>query len=769
MASGNLFGNPCSSGIGGVSDFYTKDQINSLLLTKANTSTTYTRSYLDSEFSSIEGSLNSLNSSKISLTELNAGLENLETEVLNTVSGLYALKTETYTKSEVDSLIDAIDLDPNTYIRVTPESSEQNTIYPDTNDATPLTLRGSSVNPFVQKWISNNTDLIGYISNTGSISFERDLTLGALISENGIALDLQMKRLSNLADPQLEVDAVPYKFMQDYIKCLLENLPPPPLAGYADEAGQAVKLKTPRNINGVPFDGTSNITISARPSHSVYKTIYVSPEGNNGSTGRNEDRPVASIEKAIEIIQNQANPVGWTVKLMGNISTPGEIEVPDYTTIMSTNMQRRSIVSPTGDTEKNVFLCGNGVHIYGIKFTGWTIDDFDNPTKGFGMAFRPGAIILPGGVPYGQNCVVTSSVTEVPTPLPMDAANGNPAHPKGGGCVLADASVLSGYTVFPNIMTWGFTPSSHNGMGYVAKNRGFINPVNAIGVGAHRHFMCIDGGQMVVSGSSSQFGDYSFWSEGSTQQIIPLKVDPSEIASQANAATVINALKTSLIDDMWDYLLLNFSGLDWTGDYETFTKKDAGLFLDAIAASLVHGFERPMLNFAEGLFNFNGVCVYTYNYHNAFKSSWDWLENALISSSQFNNSAESFISASVDRLKSTMDNYWFEVEEGPEPLVVEPVRRKLRSLITAINHQWTAPMSGVEFYKVPPAKAARRIQRSIVQKNGGRVRFSGQDDAGNAVFVGGLVIDSRSGQLGGPPFDSAIRGRVTRAIISRSY
>jgi hypothetical protein len=70
---------------------------------------------------------------------------------------------------------------------------------------------------------------------------------------------------------------------------------------------------------------------------------------------------------------------------------------------------------------------------------------------------------------------------------------------------------------------------------------------------------------------------------------------------------------------------------------------------------------------------------------------------------------------------------------------------------------------------VPPAKAARQIKRSIVQKNGGQVRFSGQDDVGNAVFVGGLTIDARSGQLGGPPFDSAIRSRVTRAIISRSY
>lgn len=70
---------------------------------------------------------------------------------------------------------------------------------------------------------------------------------------------------------------------------------------------------------------------------------------------------------------------------------------------------------------------------------------------------------------------------------------------------------------------------------------------------------------------------------------------------------------------------------------------------------------------------------------------------------------------------------------------------------------------------MPPAKSARLIQRSIVQRGGGKVVFSGQDDAGNAVFVGGLSIDARSGQLGGPPFDSAIRNRVTRAAISRSY
>jgi hypothetical protein len=512
------------------------------------------------------------------------------------------------------------------------------------------------------------------------------------------------------------------------------------------------------------------LALGAVPNHPVYKTIYVSPDGSNAATGRNEAAPVAHVERALEIIESQPNPSGWAVKLLGDVYSAGEIPTPDNTTITSHNMQRRATVRPTsGNEQRNVFLCGNGVHIYGVKFAGWRIDDFDNPTKGFAMTFRPGAVILPGGVPYGQNCVVSSSISGIPTPLPMDAVNGNPAHPRGGGCVLADASVLSAYTVYPNIMTWGFTPSTPNGMGYVARNRGFINPVNAIGVGAHRHFMCLDGGQMVVSGSSSQFGDYSFWSEGSTQQVVPLKVAAGSIAVQAGAAAIINSQRTALIDSMWAFLVANYGAGSWPASYQPLTRADAGLFLDALSACLVHGFDRPMRNFAEGMFKFDGTCVYSYPFHAAFKASWDRLVVQLIAGGQLTTAAAAFTNALVARLKATLDNHWFEVGQGPAPSPVEPVRRKLRSLITAINHQWTAPLSGVEFYRVPPAKAARQIKRSIVQKNGGQVRFSGQDDVGNAVFVGGLTIDARSGQLGGPPFDSAIRSRVTRAIISRSY
>lgn len=543
-------------------------------------------------------------------------------------------------------------------------------------------------------------------------------------------------------------------------------------ADSAAVAAEAVALQTPRMINGVPFDGTEDINIEAIPSHSIHKTMFVDPDGDNSRSGRNDAKAVKHLERAFELIENQPDPTGWTVKLLGNVSTSGELPV-ELATVQSANMQRRAVITPTtGNEGKNVFLAGNGAHFYGLKFSGWQVNAFDDPagpTGGFAVAFKPDSIILPGGVPYVQNCVVTSAFTEVPTPLPMDAPAGNPAQPRGGGCVLADAAVLSAYSVFPNIMTWGFTPASSNGLGYVARNRGFINPVNAIGVGAHRHFMALDGGQMVTSACSSQFGDYSFWSEGSVFRVVPLRVNPSVLTTQADAATVINCARALVIADVWAFLETNYAAGTWPARFEELTRKDTGLLLDAIAASLVHGFERPMLNFAEGMFKFDGNCVYEFAFHAAFKASWDRVASQLVGSNKLTDQAEAMVLALIARLKATMDNYWFEVEHGTAPSPVEPVRRRLRSLITAIAHQWTAPRAGVEFYRVPPARLARRIQRSIVQRNGGKVRFSGQDDGGNAVFVGGLRIDARSGQLGGPPFDSAIRSRLTRGIIARSY
>jgi hypothetical protein len=78
-------------------------------------------------------------------------------------------------------------------------------------------------------------------------------------------------------------------------------------------------------------------------------------------------------------------------------------------------------------------------------------------------------------------------------------------------------------------------------------------------------------------------------------------------------------------------------------------------------------------------------------------------------------------------------------------------------------------LSGTEFFRVPPQRASAAIRRSIKRLDSGQVRFSGQDDRGNAVFVGGLEIDARSGELGGPPFDVAVNTRAADIAIASSF
>jgi hypothetical protein len=78
-------------------------------------------------------------------------------------------------------------------------------------------------------------------------------------------------------------------------------------------------------------------------------------------------------------------------------------------------------------------------------------------------------------------------------------------------------------------------------------------------------------------------------------------------------------------------------------------------------------------------------------------------------------------------------------------------------------------MAGVALARVPPALNAASIRDSIMEQNDGVVVASGQDDQGNAIFVGGLEINADTGELGGPPFESAVRRVATRTAIARSF
>ncbi len=215
--STNLYGKSCTPNLGGVQDFYTKSEVNQFLLAKANTSTTYIRSYIDNELSDLSDDIASLSLDKIDQTQLDASLATLQSTIESDSGATYATLTSTYNKTEVDSLIDAIDLDPTDYIRSSPATTSQNTIYPGTEDAIALTVRGSSTNAIVFRWLDSSSNLIGYISNDSSTTLNGTLSLGQLTSSGSAALDVNGRRITSVGSPVHASDAVSYSTLQTYV------------------------------------------------------------------------------------------------------------------------------------------------------------------------------------------------------------------------------------------------------------------------------------------------------------------------------------------------------------------------------------------------------------------------------------------------------------------------------------------------------------------------------------------------------------------------
>jgi len=352
---------------------------------------------------------------------------------------------------------------------------------------------------------------------------------------------------------------------------------------------------------------------------SVENTLYVQKSGNDKNDGTSWSSAFETIEAAVA-----AAAVRDTLTLIdvgpGTYLSKGHIDVSDNTVIKA--VYRSVFIRPEpGYEERNVFRLGSGCFIEGFVFEGWRLDDLENPTEGFAACFRPGAFIT--RVPYVHKVAIRTVPYWTTVAPPLDRENANPLVGRGAGVVLADAAVISPDSVFPNIMTWGATPVSHNGIGYCAKNGALINAVNAISIWAHIHFYAIDGGQIVLSSCSTQFGDYTLVSKGTKKIINPSEVDialtPNQLASDA-----ITASSSTIISSLINELETQGFTDNWPESYTTLTERDAGLFLQSMSWVLASANEQPMLDFSKGLFDVKGNRAFTsipYNYDKCYRDT----------------------------------------------------------------------------------------------------------------------------------------------------
>ena len=156
---------------------------------------------------------------------------------------------------------------------------------------------------------------------------------------------------------------------------------------------------------------------------------------------------------------------------------------------------------------------------------------------------------------------------------------------RGGGCLLADRAVLDTDSLYTYVLCFGFTPRTQNGTGYVAKNGAGVNGIGSLSIFTRQAFFALDGGQMTLNNSGSQFGDISMRAKGSTVIIRPADANELNLIANSDFADTIAERSDEIIDDMIEYLTANTvaGGLGYQGYNADKCFRDTGIIVDNTA------------------------------------------------------------------------------------------------------------------------------------------------------------------------------------------
>ena len=104
--------------------------------------------------------------------------------------------------------------------------------------------------------------------------------------------------------------------------------------------------------------------------------------------------------------------------------------------------------------------------------------------------------------------------------------------------------------------------------------------------------------------------------------------------------------------------------------------------------------------------------------------------------------------------------------------VLRPQTLVFGSLVESIAHQFNGASAGVNRNALPlnfrNLGAAISAVASVLNEDGGRIRWSGADELNNQYFARGLRINGRTGRIEGRPFTSSVRKLARRASNSRA-
>jgi hypothetical protein len=400
--------------------------------------------------------------------------------------------------------------------------------------------------------------------------------------------------------------------------------------------------------------------------------VYVDVDGDDRNSGSILE-PVRTLQRAAEIALEKAggeysrNDINNAIHISvgpGTYYIKESVWLPDDCALTSSAGQYATVIEAEKGFERiNAILVGSGCYVQGFSFLNFEIDNFDFPTVGFGVAYRPGALLRrspyirdssqlsnfkrldvepplqpfnskgtiadlgtqlilendkTGIIAFEDEVTFSSGATAIITYIndlnnnelyvrnikgnisPGDiiyAESGglvtiaeigpedfpNPLVGRGGGCVLADRRVLDTDSLYTYVLCFGFTPRSQNGMGYVARNGAGINGIGSLSIFVRCAFYALEGGQMTLNNSGTQFGDISMRAKGTTEIFQPRSTEV-DLTQDVNFADTLLQNSEIIIDDLVEYLTANTvnGGLDYqTYDAEK-CKRDSEIIVDSV-------------------------------------------------------------------------------------------------------------------------------------------------------------------------------------------
>jgi len=206
-------------------DFYTRREVDKYLDVKVDISDVYTKDsvYTKAEVNTLIANLNA--SSFATSSYVDAELASQLSSINTNLAQNYNTKSVSYTKVEVDNLISAISVTGD-YISKTPASVDEVTIIPGVNNLTASLIIRSSNNlgsTEVQRWENSSTDYLGSVYADGRANFVNTVIVGKNVNADGIGLELSEKRISNVANPVNDFDAVNKHFMEQFITTTIDQ------------------------------------------------------------------------------------------------------------------------------------------------------------------------------------------------------------------------------------------------------------------------------------------------------------------------------------------------------------------------------------------------------------------------------------------------------------------------------------------------------------------------------------------------------------------